>query len=68
MTEPLIFDISIWIHFLNSISPPGKMLLEQYMDADAPIVLTPTIIQEILQGIRQDRQYERVKENLQWEK
>jgi predicted nucleic acid-binding protein len=65
MAEPLIFDTSIWIHFLNGTSSPGKTLLEMYMDADSPIVLTPTIIHEILQGIREDTQYERVKENLQ---
>jgi predicted nucleic acid-binding protein len=65
MTEPLIFDTSIWIHYLNGTPSPGKTLLERYMDVDAPIVLMPTIIQEILQGIRDDSQYERVKENLQ---
>lgn len=64
MNEPLLFDTSVWIDFLNKKRSSGADLLEQYIRSDDQIYLTPTILQEILQGIRDDAKYEQVKETL----
>lgn len=64
MNEPLLFDTSVWVNFLNGKSTPGADLLEQYIHADEQVLLTPTILQEILQGIRDDAKYRQVKEAL----
>ncbi|MFC7522349.1 PIN domain nuclease [Parapedobacter sp. GCM10030251] len=66
MNEPLLFDTSIWIDFLNKKKSPGADLLEQSILNDRPIYLTPTILQEILQGIRDDSTYERIKDTLSY--
>lgn len=66
MNEPLLFDTSVWIDFLNKKSAPGADLLEQYILSDDQIYLTPTILQEILQGIRDDVKYEQTKDTLSY--
>ena len=64
MNEPLLFDTSVWIDFLNKKRGPGADLSEQYILSDDQIYLTPTILQEILQGIRDDAKYEQTKDTL----
>lgn len=64
MKEPLIFDTSVWIDFLNKKYSPEAQILEQYLLADNQILITPTIVQEILQGIRDDNKYHQIKEIL----
>lgn len=66
MNEPLLFDTSVWIDFLNRESTPEADLLEQYIETDTEVLLTPTILQEILQGIRDDEKYRQVKELLSY--
>lgn len=66
MNEPLIFDTSIWIDFLNSRSTPSADLLERYIRTDEQVLLTPTILQEIMQGIREETKYRQVKETLSY--
>lgn len=66
MKLPLIFDTSVWISFLNKKTNPHSELLQQYIENDDQIYLTPTILQEILQGIRNDSQYEQIKESLSY--
>ncbi len=59
----LIFDTSIWVDALNGkISTKVDLLKE--MISNNQVVMTPTIIQGILQGIRFDEQYQKVKTNL----
>lgn len=66
MKEPLIFDTSVWVDFLNKKHTPSTDLLEAYILEDAEIFITPTILQEILQGIRDDNKYEHIKETLSY--
>ncbi|WP_345232503.1 hypothetical protein [Olivibacter ginsenosidimutans] len=49
MSVPLLFDTSVWIDFLNRKDTPQARLLEAYIEADDGVLLTPTILQEILQ-------------------
>jgi len=62
MSEPLIFDTSVWIDFLRGKSNPQVDLLTLYIDHNDQVLLIPTILQEVLQGIREDTQYRQIKE------
>jgi predicted nucleic acid-binding protein len=62
MSEPLIFDTSVWIDFLKGKNNPEVDLLTSYIDHDDQVLLIPTILQEVLQGIREDKQYAHIKE------
>jgi predicted nucleic acid-binding protein len=62
MNGPLIFDTSVWVDFLRNKSSPASNLLTEYIDRDNPVILVPTILQEVLQGIREDTQYKRIRE------
>lgn len=64
MREPVIFDTSVWIDFFNKKETRESLLLEQYILADDEVLMLPTILQEILQGIREDRMYNQIKETL----
>ena len=64
MRVPLLFDTSVWIDFLNKKDTPAALLLEEYIQADGEVQITPTILQEILQGIREDSKYVEIKEVL----
>jgi predicted nucleic acid-binding protein len=62
MTDPLIFDTSVWVDFLRNKSNHSSDLLTKYIEQDDPVILVPTILQEVLQGIRKDVQYNRIKD------
>jgi predicted nucleic acid-binding protein len=62
MSEPRIFDTSVWIGFLKNKSSPEVDLLTSYIEHDEQVLLIPTILQEVLQGIREDKQYTHIKE------
>ena len=63
MTKILV-DTSVWIDALNGTKNWQANVLEQLIDANAPVVLCPVIVQEILQGIKADTDSNLVKENL----
>jgi len=50
MSEPLIFDTSVWIDFLKNRNNPEADLLTSYIDQEDQVLLIPTILQEVLQG------------------
>ena len=66
MSKQLLFDTSVWIGFLNRKDTPAVNLLEKAIQEDEQVFLTPTILQEILQGIRDDAKYEQIKETLSY--
>lgn len=66
MNEPLLFDTSVWIDFLNRKNTAEANLLEKYIEMDDEVLLTPTILQEILQGVRSDEKYRQVKDLLSY--
>jgi predicted nucleic acid-binding protein len=58
----IIVDTSVWIDSFNpKIKTPEKEVLIQLIQNDYPIYLCPVIYQEILQGIREDKTFERIK-------
>lgn len=66
MSIQLLFDTSVWIEFLNRRDTLAAILLEKNIQDDEQVFLTPTILQEILQGIRDDSKYEEIKETLSY--
>jgi predicted nucleic acid-binding protein len=62
MNEPLIFDTSIWIDFLRGKKNFGSDLLTSYIENNDQVLLIPVILQEVLQGIRDDKQYRHIRD------
>ena len=66
MSEPLLFDTSVWIDFLRYKPTPAAHLLADYVEHNDQVLLVPAILQEILQGIREDKQYLHLKDILSY--
>ncbi len=63
MINGKIVDTSIWIDFLNSDEDETSILVNQLIDLDE-IILLPVILQETLQGIKDDNFYQLAKASL----
>ena len=56
--EKAIFDTSVWIDYFKNGRSKEAILLEEYVkSASDNLLLTPTIIQEILQGVRTEQEF-----------
>ena len=64
MTEPLIIDTSVWIDFFKGTENAQVKTLIEYIENDDPVFICPRILQEILQGIKNDKQFKEIKEYL----
>lgn len=65
MNEAVLYDSSVWIDFLNKRVTPQTVKLEQAIERNSDEVLVcPPVLQEVLQGIRDDARYERIKRSL----
>jgi predicted nucleic acid-binding protein len=60
----LLFDTSIWIDYLSGQETPKVNLLDEYLLNTDVLQICPPIIKEILQGIRQEEQFSKIKKNL----
>jgi predicted nucleic acid-binding protein len=73
MRKKIIVDTSVWIQFLNGVPSKEVDYLKEAILVGELVYVCPTIIQEVLQGIRDDKQYEVVKDyllafdRLEWE-
>lgn len=63
MKNGLLFDTSIWIDFFFGSDSEEVNLLTHYLKEDLPVFTCPVIIQEVLQGIRDDKTFEGVKDS-----
>ena len=66
MNDQLIFDTSVWIDFLRNKHTPPSELLAEYIETNDQVLLVPTVLQEVLQGIRDDTQYRHIKDILSY--
>ena len=58
----LLVDTSVWIDSFNhKIQTPEKTLLIKLIQNDYPIYVCPVIYQEILQGIREEKDFNEIK-------
>lgn len=64
MNDPILIDTSVWIDFFNGIETDSTKIFIDYLQNDLPIFVCPIIIQEILQGIKRDKEYKQVKDYL----
>ena len=64
MKGPLLADTSVWINFFKGNESKEVTILTKYIENDGPIFLCPTIVQEILQGINNDKQFREIKKYL----
>jgi predicted nucleic acid-binding protein len=60
----LIVDTSVWIDCFRGVQNSQTKLVADLLSNTNSISITPTILQEALQGIREDGQFARVRENL----
>ena len=62
MINGMIIDTSIWIEFLRSVKNERSILVNRLIDLNE-IILLPVILQETLQGIKNDGLYQLTKES-----
>jgi len=63
LREALV-DTSVWIDFFNGKVNPETNFLTALLEEDSEIFTCPLIIQEILQGIKSDKEHDILKEKL----
>jgi predicted nucleic acid-binding protein len=64
MNQAIIFDTSIWIELIKQKNTGKSLLLREYISGNKPLWLTPTIVQEVLQGSRNIQEFERLKNSI----
>ena len=56
----VIVDTSVWVDALNGVSTRQVEVLSQLIRENKDVCLTPTILQETLQGLRSDEDFDRL--------
>lgn len=64
MKHAIIFDTSVWIQLIQHKKTSQALLLREYIADNHPLWITPTILQEILQGTKSQQEFERLKASL----
>ena len=62
--EPILVDTSVWIDFFRGTKSRECNLLYHYLTNNEPILICPPIVQEILQGIKSDSDYQKIKDSI----
>ena len=60
----ILVDTSAWIDFLNGADSKERHALHRLIEKEEDISITEIILTEILQGIREDENFKRVKDYL----
>lgn len=60
----ILFDTSVWIDYLNARQTPKAQKLEAHFKNNFRVFTTPTIIQEVLQGISDQKRFGKVEQIL----
>ena len=55
--ESIFVDTTVWIDWFNGIDSPQTNRVATYLTANYAIWTAPVIVQETLQGVRDDKQY-----------
>jgi predicted nucleic acid-binding protein len=64
MNQAIIFDTSVWIELIQRKNTEKALLLREYISNNKPLSLTPTILQEILQGSKNSQEFESLKDSM----
>ncbi|HEB74935.1 MAG TPA: PIN domain nuclease [Nitrospirae bacterium] len=60
----ILVDTSVWIDFLNGAHSKERHALHRLIEEEEDISITEIILTEILQGIKEDKDFKRVKDYL----
>jgi hypothetical protein len=60
----ILVDTSVWVDFLRGTNSPQRRMLHRLIEEEEDISITEIILTEILQGIKEDRDFKAVKEYL----
>ena len=60
----ILVDTSVWIDFLNGANTKERHALHRLIEEEEDISITEIILTEILQGIKEDKNFKRVKDSL----
>ncbi len=63
MTNGIIVDTSIWIDYFNNVVNEQTNIADKYLERKSVFIL-PVILQEILQGIREEKKFHSIKDLL----
>lgn len=63
MKKEFLFDTSVWIDFFVGNKTKETGLLTQYLNDDLPVHVCPVILQEVLQGVTNDRDFIEIRES-----
>jgi predicted nucleic acid-binding protein len=64
MNQAIIFDTSVWIELIKQKNTEKSLLLDDYILSNKPLWLTPTIVQEVLQGSKNSQEFESLKDSM----
>lgn len=64
MIKRVLVDTSVWIDFFNGVKSLQSDILVEYIKLSYSIYLCPVILQEILQGFKSEKDYNKAKELL----
>ena len=62
--KQFLFDTSVWIDFFAGRNSKEVELLTRFLEDDTSVYTCPVIIQEILQGIKNEKTFQQIKESL----
>lgn len=60
----ILVDTSVWIDFLRGADSPQRRTLHRLLEEEEDISTAEIILTEVLQGIREDNDFQRVKDYL----
>ena len=61
----IVVDTSVWVDVLNGVESPQALRFEDLVTDGTPLALTGVIYTEVLQGLRNEREAQRVDAHLQ---
>ena len=61
---PIIVDTSVWIDAFRSVQNAKTRKLVEYIATNQQVGIVPVILQEVLQGVREENRFDRIKNDL----
>ena len=61
---PIIVDTSVWIDGFRGIQNDKTRKVAEYIATNQQVGIIPVILQEVLQGVRDDDRFDRIKDDL----
>jgi len=60
----ILVDTSVWIDFLNGVNSRTRRTLHKLLEEEEDIAITEIILTEILQGVKEDKDFKKLKDYL----